>query len=256
MQPNNQIRIPAHLCEKWVPRKRLKTGFSWNNQFIPPESQILDLSGGSSGGDSSVSVTYGTPWSPLEFLKRAQELEHPFASTCCPDATASAIFKNLTWGPQAMRKYRLSCFERWERLAEQLAGPDEELCASLHSDVAPFARSKRPLLTRALLREAQFPAADLIFDFLCNGWPMFGPFPATGVFPKRDRPCTTSKQELLVAAKWAVKCVTGSSAFATPPEVSAALRQTTRDELEAGECKGPFTIGWRRGRRISMPSRM
>ena len=70
---------------------------------------------------------------------------------------------------------------------------------------------------------------------------MFGPFPPTSVFPKRRHDRKLSRAELLTTSKWAIHAITGSTPFATPPDVAAALRKATAEEAQKGECRGPFT---------------
>ena len=239
-----QVPVPKAQYINLKRRQRIaKSLHLAGRTVIPAESQVLDLGDPVRGntGDESTKVTFGCPWSPSEFLARALELEHPFAAAHCPDATARAIFKCLTKGPKETRKHRAACFKRWRKLAKELEPKEKELCASLHPDVAPFALAKRPLLTHALLVEAEFPAADLVLKYLTEGWPMFGPFPCSEVFPKRKHERTLSREELLKTGKWAVHAIMGTAPFATPPEVAAALRAATDEELQNDECRGPFS---------------
>jgi hypothetical protein len=89
--------VPSDRCQNWKLRQRLK-GEQITGLTIPEESQILEIDGGSSVCFSS-KITFGVPWTPMEFLDRARALDHPFSTPCCPDSTATAIFRNLTIGP-------------------------------------------------------------------------------------------------------------------------------------------------------------
>ena len=70
---------------------------------------------------------------------------------------------------------------------------------------------------------------------------MFGDFPETSVFPKRRHEKVLTKEEVLSTSKWALHQIMGSTPFDTPPHVQAELRALTKDELDRGECRGPFT---------------
>ena len=234
------VLLPAALLGNLQPRQRIKAPINHGEVQIPAESQLIEVTGGDNVSDP-VTAKFGIPWSMAQFLQRALCLEHPFSFAHCPDSTVLAVFRNLTCGPKAVAEHRAACFARWSKLADSLKVEEELLCASLHPDVAKFALKKRPLLTLALLKEAKFPAADLVYEFLLNGWPMFGDFPSTKVFPARLHERTQTKQELMPTAKWAVHSLVGSKPFDTPPEVASALRAATDDELERGECRGPFS---------------
>ena len=164
--PEGQARNPAL-------RQRIKSPLCVRGDIIDAESQVLEISDGVFAGCDSKKVTFGIPWTMSQFVQRALSLEHPFSAVECPGATAFAVFQCLTNGPAAVAKHRESCLARWEQLAVELKPEEDALCASLHPDVAPFALLKRPLLNLALLKEAEFPATDLVFRFLKEGWPMF-----------------------------------------------------------------------------------
>ena len=81
----------------------------------------------------------------------------------------------MTEGPEAVKKHQVDFKQKWEARAAALKKDQEDLCAQLHPDVAPFARRKVPLLLKEMLTDLQFPAADLTYQFVTNGVPMFGP---------------------------------------------------------------------------------
>ena len=183
----------------------------------------------------------GVPWPPFKFFERAKQLAHPFSAFCAPDEVIRAVFLCLTLGPAAVEEKRNAFFEKWEREALRLESAENVLCEFLHEDVKPFAKQKRPLLTKAIMEEAGFKGADLVDQFTREGWPMFGNFPRTSVFPSRSHEAAVGKDELLKTAKWARPALLNSAAFSLSEKTHMALFQATCDELEAGECRGPFT---------------
>ena len=108
-------------------------------------------------------------------------MEHPFGGLAAPLTVAQAVYTCVTKGPTEIIRTRDSFFSHWEQVAKDLKPEEDAFVATLHEDVRPFAARKRPLLTRAILRAAGFPAADLVFEMLSKGAPMFGKFPPTGV---------------------------------------------------------------------------
>ena len=56
---------------------------------------------------------------------------------------------------------------------------------------------------KEILTELGSKATELLFVLLTQGAPMFGEFPETGIFPRREHSATVSESDLLKASKWA-----------------------------------------------------
>ena len=69
---------------------------------------IKEITEGKFAGMSEVS--FGTPWSPQQFLLKARAAEHPFAGTELPDETARAVFFCCTMGPKFVKERRKQFF--------------------------------------------------------------------------------------------------------------------------------------------------
>ena len=78
--------ISSEDAKSLVLRARIKKPLKAKGRIIDAESQVLEICGASSGCDS-VEVKFGIPWSMPQFLQRALCLNHPFASTVCPDGS-------------------------------------------------------------------------------------------------------------------------------------------------------------------------
>ena len=251
--------LPVNECSSLSRRMRFTKQKKMGTTLLPKDSQIISLA--TRGDLQTCDVRVGVPWTPAEFLLHAKNLEHPFACLHVPSEVADAVFWCCTLGPEAVSAHRQAFFEKWERRAEELAGPERVLCASLHPDLQEFARKKRPLLLKELLHEAGFPAADLLASLVVEGFPMFGPFPATNVFPLREHEAALDVQQLLKTAKWARPALLGSSQPPCADETHRELWRLTLDECKAGECRGPFTEaemdlrhpeGWLAARRFAV----
>jgi hypothetical protein len=142
-------------------------------------------------------------WTPEEFLRQALAADHPFDSVCVSNDAAFAISQALSAGPAATAEHQRATLERWEKLAVELEPANDALCSQLHADVKPFAQSKKPLLLKAILEELQFPsvATELLHDFPAHGFPAFGPFPETGIFPPRDHAAAITREDLMKSVK-------------------------------------------------------
>ena len=154
--------------------------------------------------------------------------------------------------------------KKWERRAEQLEEREDELARTLHPDIRKRARVKRPLLLREILRTTGFQSPELLFSMMTEGFPMFGEFPETDVFPKREHAATLTREEALKTAKWARPATAARSKANWGEGVEEKLRQATRDELKEQECRGPFSVeemdsrhpdGWLDGPRIPVVQR-
>ena len=257
------LRLSESDCAGLNRRMRLANARTFGSRRIPKDTQVLSISSGG-GLHGKREVVLGIPWTPLEFFVEARKVRHPFSGLAAPKTVAVAVFECVTRGPTAIRLAREAFFKHWESVAKDLERKEEELVATLHEDVRPFAAKKRPLLTHALLKAAGFSAADLVFEVLTKGAPMFGCFPATGVFPRRLHEATVTVDQLPKAAKWALPALLGSGSATIDCEAQKALWEKTMEEVERREARGPFTAeqldkrhpqGWIAARRFGVPQK-
>ena len=164
-----------------------------------------------------------------------------------PDEVARAIFFCLTEGPDAVRRKQKEFRQRWEAKAVELKDDEATFCGLLHPGVAPFAAKKRQLLLTAILDDLGFGATDVLLSCLGTGFPMFGPFPVTGIFPQRSHRASIDMEDLPAVAKWARPAMTHSTpAFIKSPsedqkKMNDELWRLTMEERRLEECRGPFT---------------
>ena len=100
----------------------------------------------------SMTVTFGLPLDPWDFLEKATELPHPFAQVETSDLISKAIFESLTMGPKRVAEKQQQWFTRWEKRASQLE-KEERKFESLHPDLREHAKKMRPLLSYGVLKE-------------------------------------------------------------------------------------------------------
>ena len=77
-----------------------------------------------------------------------------------------------------------------------MAGQEEELHKGLHPEVRGVVKGKNLLLLRRVLESLAFPKTEELHQHLTRGMPMFGPFPATGIFPPKDFQGQKSEEDL------------------------------------------------------------
>ena len=243
-------------------RRRLNRFTDADGQEWPQDTQVVEVTEGSSSEPKA--ATLGIPWSKTEFLEEAKKAEHPFSMPPAPGEPDMAIFQCVTLGTKKVIEHREAWFQKWELRATQLEDEEAKLTSSLHPDIAQRARKKRPLLLREILQSTGFKSPELIFKMITEGFPMFGEFPVTGVFPKREHEATMSREEAMKTAKWARPATAARRKSNWGEGVEEKLRQATREELKEEECRGPFTAeqmdrkypeGWLDGPRIPVVQR-
>ena len=241
-----EVSLPAVESERFHKRQRLKEGTMFGGCKLRTESQIISLIEGFSVGLDSCVANLGEAWSPEEFLSRAKRCEHPFAAVHLPDEISRAVFSSLTLGPAGVRDRQLDFRRKWESRGAELADEEAAFCRELHPSVAEFALKKRPLLLAEILKDLQFPAADLVVELVSKGCPMFGAFPSSGVFPKREHEASLQRGHLLAAAKWAKPALLNSRKGIAITEDQKAVQQklwdATIEERDNRECRGPFSV--------------
>jgi hypothetical protein len=254
-----QKPLPAGLTR----RSRLAEPKVLGGLLIPKDSQVMEI-GGTCENENLAEVVFGIPWTPQEFVDEALKLDHPFSAYHVPPEFETAVFKCLTLGPKEVARLQECFFEKWEAEATRLESAEKVMAAFLHADVQSFALAKKPLVFEAILRETKFPATDLVMEYLKEGFPMFGGFANSGVFPAREHTASVTKKELLKTAKWVRPALLNSRPAPSPPEVEKDLVEATEKELRNGECRGPFTPeeldvrhpeGWLPAKRIGVTSK-
>ena len=264
MIPEHREIVTANLPATFdtSKRRRLDHLEDVNGRRFPEGTQILEDTGGKSSLTKEVSL--GIPWTKVEFFQQAKTLQHPFSATPVPSWPDAAIFECVTAGPERIAMLREEWFDKWEARATVLEREEDELAESLHPDIRRWSRMKRPLLLREILKDTGFPSADLMFQMMTEGFPMFGEFPVTNVFPEREHAATLTVDDALRTAKWARPAAAAKRKATWDPQVEAELRKATKEELKLGECRGPFTAqqmdrrhphGWVDGPRIPVVQR-
>lgn len=238
-----KIRLEDHSDNKMLPEKKctLKEKACIQGVHLPPGTKVLDQK---TEGKSGVEL--GIPWTEGEFVSQAMLIDHPFnRRVVANDRVARAIFWILTTGSKGVARHRKGCLERWRRKAAELETKEEEIFKAMHPDVRSVVAGKlavkRPLLFKEILKEVGFPHVEQITQMLVAGVPMFGKFPATGVFPEKEVEATNNVEKLMRASRWSRRALLGSMRPSGDDELDKAIYKKTQEELEWGMLNGPFT---------------
>ena len=263
--------VPWAVAKTWLePRgQRTKRVYKFGSVTNGRDWKVLEVQSGATGGylgQDCVVVKFGIPWSVSEFFAKAQSLDHLFQCDEVDDEVTTAIFRILTMGPDWVAMKRAKWLKRWTAIAKELEEEEEVLLSSVHPEVAPFSRPKRPLVFYKMLLEAGFPrlAAKQCLNLLLRGVPMFGPFPPTGVFPSRRHAATTTVEELSKTGSNARRSLLTSMRPSGSKSCDESVYKKTLQARDAGICGGPFDEahfnkkfgdGWLIARRFGVPQK-
>ena len=259
--------IERDKAEIWLETKpKITKDLPLANGTVRAGWKVLEVHQTGKGGEFGdfLAVKFAVYHNVTEFFKVAISLKHPFEYAAVEDPLAQAVFNILTLGPSEIARRRGATLARWTAWGAECADAELELITSCCDPaVAPFTRTKRPLLLHRILKETGFPAADLCKDLLLRGVPMFGSFPRTHVFPERHHVATKSVEQVANGGIWSRK----SLAKMSPSQLEncdATVYKKTRAELEEGACAGPFTeeqlsarfgSSWCLARRFGVPQK-
>ena len=192
-------------------------------------------------GAARLNLLVDMPWSWQEFVEVAMRAEHPFAPIACDRAIWRSAFLLATRGPKAMVELRLKELVKWKVRARELEPAETKLHGSLHPDVRGSVGRKRLHLLREMLKAADFPCADLIFDSMVGGFSVFGEVRPTGVFPEFRRPPAASEATLEDEAPAARRALRASPPPSHDDDLLCRVYEETTDEVQRGWLRGPLT---------------
>ena len=186
-----------------------------------------------------LTIVAGLPWSPREFVERAEQLVHPFdEDSPLDESILRTMFGNLVRGPQAVVRHRKGVLAHYERCVRSQEAALKDKMDPLVRDVVG---DKKILLFRGMLRDVGHPGVDLAAD-IAAGFPLLGDLGMSGVFKKCDRPALLSAKELMTGARWAQEsCRATSCRSSGVPETDVAVFEGTMEEVKKRWLRGPLT---------------
>ena len=235
--------------------KRIKSPFSGHDQSdvvceVPPESQLLahkpflppSTTGGGEGWKETQDclLTFGIPWSPMDFVKKAVEAGHPsLFLDPLPPALQDAV--SFVAGNEAhvVSEFRTVFFKKWLSIANSISKEEFEVKSSMPSHAAEILRPKRLKLWGQILDSVGYPDPGVI-EHIISGTSLTGETPRTGVFPSCFRPATISSLELDRMAGTICDSVLGTVRSSGDNALDVEVLDITMEERKKNWLRGPL----------------
>ena len=216
-------------------------------QGVPIGSKRIDVQSAVQAdgrGSEGRLVTYGVFFSPDEFVERSLQLQHPFDVPLPFDqANMEAISFILSEGPAAVARFRVEKLNHYIQRAKDLKQQETKLHETLDASLQPILASKRLLLFKELLSDANVEDPTL-FQELCEGFRLVGDIQPSGQFQPQLKPASLHVEQLKQTAVWAQKAVVASCKRGSDdPVVAQSVWDETMEQCMDDKqwVKGPFT---------------
>ena len=246
-QPRGRLRpqvVPEYrkvqtLVLPDTPQLDAKRCLMKDTMLVPSGSKLLRSE---KRGDGSLLCVFGIYRSPVEFLREARNLWHPYDNLAqMPDYLIKCIFEQLTLSPLELSKKRIERLMTWKSWAKELAPRDRELKAALHPDVARVLQPKNLALMERLLQVMEWPDKGLLTE-LMDGFRLVGRPASTGLFRAGVVLGSLEEEELMDMAPTIKSELLAKIAREPPSEHAQELLQITREEADSkGWLRGPFS---------------
>eukprot|EP00435_Cladocopium_sp_Y103_P067316 s126_g29.t2 len=234
---SSNVPVPAHISADVPPPF----------QGVPLDAKLISSREEVQKGENGEKIclqrsTFGVYFSPLEFLRRATQLEHPLDTPQLVDrSNLRAILFIRDNSPAHVAKFRVEQLKRFSKRALELSADEAALKRSLDPDVEKILHSKRLLLFKEMADEAGV-GDDNLFAELKSGFTLTGAMPESGQFPAKLKPAMISVQQLRESSVWAKRMIHAScKRIANDEEIACAVYEETLQQLNDGWVKGPFT---------------
>ena len=159
------------------------------------------------------------------------------------DDLGRAFFKLLTTAPEETETRRRALLSFWRAQGSELAAADDQAVENAHDDVKTVLKAnghvKRPLLAKAMARAARYPHPEVMSN-QTRGSPLIGKLPRNTAFPP-DAPTGVLSEDWLRAQACFARSADEANARGRDPDQAREVLKKTREELEKGLLRGPFT---------------
>ena len=186
--------------------------------------------------------TFGIYRSPMEFLRDAKLLQHPFDTTCAlPDSMLVALGCILRDGALEVMKRRIQILQQWSAWKKELEPQEVLLHKQLPASVSKVLKDKNLLLLERIACSLGWKD-ETIHSEIRKGFKLTGnPLPS-GIFELDFKPALMEEQELIGKMKYMKPALWSKIASLDEQEFSQALWDLTMDECEKKNwLQGPFS---------------
>ena len=165
----------------------------------PKGSKLLRSENRGAGG---VFCVFGVFRKPLEFVKVAKSLWHPFDTMVqLPDLLLKAIFEQLTLSPLELSKIRLERLSKWRQWSVELQQEEQQARAKMHPNVRKVLGQKRTVLLERIAESLNWPDKSLCNE-MRSGFRLVGNATPSNVFRPGVTVANLSEQDLMEEARY------------------------------------------------------
>eukprot|EP00435_Cladocopium_sp_Y103_P018449 s3915_g4.t1 len=190
-------------------------------------------------GKQADSQKYGTYHTPLQFLSRAQKVQHPMDSTDhLEEPTKFALDFNFRFPSDVVKLERRKNLLQAKLMAARLAEDEKKLHSELPPSLQKVLEGKSLLVWKALLEKCHYDDMG-VTAFMFEGVKLVGAHDTPPCFPPMVRPAALTAEGLEASSVWRRKAIVGRVAASDPAHVEH-LEETAREELGMGFLEGPF----------------
>ena len=227
---------------------RVETSASWtcqdkNNggcgaQSLPPI--MLGVQNQHDGKMDQILQTWGSPWSPMEFVRQAAKAGHPLQLDSCLPSRPKVLtekFRNMSLLDRVRHRIGRTKF-LVDRMAP-LKSDQHVLKQSMRQDVKEVLADKNIFLWKEVVTSIGYEDMGVV-DQLMHGSSLVGAAPATGLWPSKNTPATMSVDDLYDTAKH--ERTQGVKVIDMDDEMLQSVWSQTLGEVQAGFLTRPIDL--------------
>ena len=216
-----------------------RCGMIWKRMALTKGHKLLDSVKDGVSGLTTVSI--GVPWEPLEFVRQAEGLMHPFdRPVIVPPAVAEAIWRCAVLGPTRLCREREETTRYYKDLSAKLEPDEKWLHSLMNKELEAVVTNKKIGLFKAMLADIGYDDPG-VADLLKYGVRIVGLLKRIGIW----RPDPTKAPRVSLGALNAGARDAQKSAMAGTDSWTAEdqeLWDKTVLEAESDCLHGPLTV--------------
>ena len=184
--------------------------------------------------------TWGSPLSPMEFVKQAVNAGHPSQLDACLPMRLNLLSQKFRVVPLLERcRHRIQKTKFWMDRMAVLKSEEMILKASMHEDVRLVLADKNILLCKEMLQAINYEDMGVVEEFT-GETALVGSAPTTGLWPARFTLATMSISELHDTARR--ERLQGVKAIPMDPAMVETVWEQTLAEVQSGFLIGPIEL--------------
>ena len=236
--PSNQILPKGSKLLLAIQPAKPSSDKGGGDPSLPPPIVLGKTADGDNG--EQLIQTWGSPWSPMEFVEEAVRAGHPSQLDACLPMRFKLLSQKFRVIPLIERcKHRIRKTKFWMDRMASLKSEEMILKANMHKDVRLVLADKNILLWKEMLKAINYEDMGVIEEFT-SGTMLVGSAPTTGLWPAKFTPATMSISELHDTARR--ERLHGVKAIPMDPEMVETVWEQTMAEVQSGFLIGPIDL--------------